>query len=29
MPVTLAVAATNVLTINPSVPARTLGDLSP
>jgi tripartite-type tricarboxylate transporter receptor subunit TctC len=27
MPVTLAVAATNVLTINPSVPARTLGDL--
>jgi tripartite-type tricarboxylate transporter receptor subunit TctC len=26
-PVTLAVAATNVLTINPSVPARTLGDL--
>jgi tripartite-type tricarboxylate transporter receptor subunit TctC len=27
MPVTLAVAATNVLTINPSVPARNLGDL--
>ena len=27
MPVTLSVAATNVLTINPSVPARTLGDL--
>ena len=27
MPVTLAVAATNVLTINPSMPARTLGDL--
>jgi len=26
-PVTLAVAATNVLTINPSVPARNLGDL--
>jgi tripartite-type tricarboxylate transporter receptor subunit TctC len=27
MPVTLAVTATNVLTINPSVPARNLGDL--
>jgi tripartite-type tricarboxylate transporter receptor subunit TctC len=27
MPVMLAVAATNVLTINPSVPARNLGDL--
>jgi tripartite-type tricarboxylate transporter receptor subunit TctC len=27
MPVTLAVAATNVLTNNPSVPARNLGDL--
>ena len=27
MAVTLAVAATNVLTINPSMPARTLGDL--
>jgi hypothetical protein len=29
MPVTLAVAATNVLTINPSVPARNLGTSSP
>jgi tripartite-type tricarboxylate transporter receptor subunit TctC len=28
-PVMLAVAATNVLTINPSVPARNLGDLVP